>query len=110
MIKFLNLVLVVMVVCAAAMMYQLEHATRKLERDIVQLQNKIGAEEEGFKLLTAEWSSLTRPERIEKIAVERLHLVPVAALQVITREELSRLVARVTEQKDEIGALLESSP
>jgi cell division protein FtsL len=116
MIKFLNMILVLSVLGAAAVMYRLEHATRRLERDIAQLKNQVDDEGENFKLLNAEWSSLVRPERIQKLAQTYLKLQFVSAEQIVSAEELTALVPDeppvklVEDGGDAIGELLGDLP
>ncbi len=66
MLKILNAFLVMTVLVSGYMLYGLEHATRSQERSIAATQRKIDDTRETIKLLNAEWSSLTRPERIQK--------------------------------------------
>jgi hypothetical protein len=50
-----------------------------------------------MKLLQAEWSSLTRPERLQKLASEHLKLQPIKASQFVTEGDLgARLPERVS--------------
>jgi cell division protein FtsL len=92
MMRILNVALVLTVLGSAFVLYTLEHATRAAERRIVQTEADIGAEEESIKLLNAEWSSLTRPERLQKLAVERLGLKPIIPTQMVTVGELGERV------------------
>ena len=48
----------------ASMLYSLEHVTRGYERDITRAKAQMNDNAEAIKLLKAEWSSLTRPERL----------------------------------------------
>jgi cell division protein FtsL len=93
MIKVINAMLVVAVLFSAAKLYRLEHETRGLERTIVKIERDIEQRKEEHKLLRAEWASLTRPERIQKLAVEKLKLQPVRVDQIVTPAELA---ARLT--------------
>lgn len=90
MIKFFNAVLIAAVLASATVMYSLEHSTRALERETADIRRQIEDKKEGFKLLNAEWSSLTRPERIEQLARKYLGLVPAKAVQFVDRESLAR--------------------
>ncbi len=111
MIKFLNVLLVGSVLGSATMMYSLEHFTRGLEREITRVSRLIDEEKEADKLLKAEWSSLTRPERIEKIALDVLKLRPVTATQIVSQRDLPGVLAEsgsLGTAGDQLGALVEA--
>lgn len=89
MIKFINVLLIIAVLFSAANLYRLEHDTRGLEREIARIERDIEQRKEDHKLLRAEWASLTRPERIEKIAVEKLGLKPLTSQQIVEASALT---------------------
>jgi cell division protein FtsL len=112
MLKVLNAVLVITVLVAGYFLYDLEHATRGVEREIAKTERQLDEARESIKLLNAEWSSLTRPERIQKLAEQHLALEPTKATQFVSVEEL---LTRVPETvpvkleengKDPIGDIL----
>ena len=111
--KFFNAILVLMVLVSGFMLYSLEHATRRTERHILELQDNIAKEHEQIKLLGAEWSSLTRPDRLQRLAAEHLGLQTIKAAQIVRIEELGQKVpAEQTikleaDGKDPIGDILQ---
>ncbi len=113
MIKVLNGMLVIAVLVSAFFLYSLEYSTRALERQIAQQKKILSNERESIKLLNAEWSSLTRPERLQKLAEERLNLVPLTASQTVAEVDLAKavpdapLIKFKPEAADPIGAILE---
>ena len=113
MLKFFNGCLVIAVLICGFFLYSLEHSTRALERQIAHEKRTIDAERESIKLLNAEWSSLTRPERLQKLAEERLKLEPMAAKQVVAEANLGAAIPEAAAVKpnvdvaDPIGAILE---
>lgn len=113
MLKAINAVLVVAVLVSGYFLYNLEHATRSAERQIAKTQRQIADTRETIKLLNAEWSSLTRPERIQKLAAQHLALEPTKATQFVSLEDLlTKVPAEVPvkleeEGKDPIGDILE---
>lgn len=113
MIKFLNGCLVVAVLISGFFMYSLEHSTRSLERQIAHEKKAIATDREAIKLLNAEWSSLTRPERMQKLAEEQLKLTPLTAGQIVAEADMAKaipeapLVKEVPVEGDPIGAILE---
>ncbi len=113
MVKIFNAVLVVCLLVSAFFLYSLEHSTRGLERQIAKMKNGISTEREAIKLLNAEWSSLTRPERLQKLAEEQLKLQSITASQIVTLADLPSkipdqpLVKLNDQGTDPIGAILE---
>lgn len=110
--KFINACLVLAVLVSAFFLYSLEHSTRGYERQIAKLKSGISEERESIKVLGAEWSSLTRPDRLQKLAQEHLQLKTVTASQFVSEEELANRVPAepiimLEEQgKDVIGDIL----
>lgn len=113
MVKIFNAFLVVCLLVSAFFLYSLEHSTRGLERQIAKLKTGISNERESIKLLNAEWSSLTRPDRLQKLAEDQLQLKPLTASQIVTLAELSakipdQPIVKLNDQgTDPIGAILE---
>jgi cell division protein FtsL len=112
MLKALNAILVIAVLSAGYYLYGLEHQTRSAERDIAKQERAIAEARESIKLLTAEWSSLTRPERLQKLAQQNLALEATKATQFVSIEDLKTKVPESVpvklEQngKDPIGDIL----
>lgn len=113
MIKFANAILVACVLGGGFLLYSLEHETRGLEREIAKTQKAIADEREQTKMLNAEWASLTRPDRLQKIAEEDLKLQTITASQIVTLEQLPSkvpdqpVVKLEAQNSDPIGAILE---
>jgi cell division protein FtsL len=113
MFKFFNAILVISVLVAAFFLYSLEHTTRGLERQIAKSQRSIVEEREKMKLLNAEWASLTRPDRIQKMAEEQLKFKTVTASQFVSLADVGAKVPATPNVKleaqnaDPIGAILE---
>ncbi|MDE2383224.1 MAG: cell division protein FtsL [Alphaproteobacteria bacterium] len=114
MIKLANAFLVVNVLIAAFFLYSLEHATRALERNIAKTEKSITDERERIKLLNAEWASLTRPDRIQKMAEEQLGLKTIQAQQFVPLADIGAKVPQTPPVKleaqnaDAIGKMLET--
>ena len=114
MFRLLNVVLVIGVIACSFVMYSLEHQTRKTERQIAGLKLDIRQERENIKLLKAEWSNLTQPARLERLAREHLQLEPMRPEQMVTQ---AGLVAHLPERpvfaepgdgEDAIGNMLKA--
>jgi cell division protein FtsL len=110
--RLLNGVLVVGLLVSAYFLYALEHKTRSAEREILLLGAQIRDERENIKLLTAEWSLLTRPDRIEHLAAKHLKLQVIGPLQRISESEIDTrvpaepVIAPGTPGTDPIGDIL----
>ncbi|WP_337660167.1 cell division protein FtsL [Anderseniella sp. Alg231-50] len=92
MLRLLNVILVVCVLAAGFALYTLEHRTRSVEREIARVDKGIESEYEFIGLLNAEWSMLTRPQRLEQLARNHLELAPVLPDQLV---ELNGLAAKL---------------
>jgi cell division protein FtsL len=112
--RFLNACLVVTALGSAFILYSLEHATRRTEREIAKTQAEIAQERETIKLLTAEWSNLTRPERLQRLAEQYLDLKKITAGQFIAERDIAARVpsepqVKLEEKgKDTIGDILKA--
>lgn len=107
MLRILNGLLVLGLLGAAFVMYTLEHDTRRGERQAAQLEAEIQHERELIRLLEAEWSNLTRPQRLERLAAEHLKLAPLNPLQYASRRDLS---ARLPAEALQAPAAKEDDP
>ena len=98
------------------LIYDMKYETRRLEARANELERAIAEEKDNVALMHAEWSHVTRPERIEKLAREVLALAPAKPEQLITHRDFMDVLARrpvpqdaVTgswKPRDEIGELI----
>lgn len=111
--KLLNACLVMAVLVSAYVLYSHEHATRSAEREITKIKSEIAREREATKLLGAEWASLTRPDRLAKLAAESLGLQPVKASQFTEVGSISSRIPQTVEAtaggkpQDAIGDIIQ---
>lgn len=111
--KLFNAILVVTVLISGFMLYSLEHGTRKLERENAKLEQRISGSHDAIKLLGAEWSSLMRPERLQRLAAEHLKLQTIKAQQIVKLDELGGkvppepIIKLEARDQDPIGDILE---
>ena len=114
MLRVINIFLVLGVMTSAFVLYSLELATRNGERHIATLNRDIAGKVEEIGLLKAEWSSLTRPARLQALTEQHLKLKRVQASQLITAADLATRVpdepVTKLEQdgKDPIGDILKA--
>ena len=106
------MVLIAVMVCAAGFTYMTKHdAEAELSR-LRKLEAAIRFEEETIDVLKADWSLLTQPSRLQKLAEtyqEELHLVPVEAHQIATIEELPARPLRIEDIVEDAMAESEGS-
>lgn len=72
------------------LIYQQKHETRQLEARAGELSREISKQTRALAVLRAEWTYLTRPERLQKIARERMGLEPVAPEQIKPFAEIAQ--------------------
>lgn len=100
------------------LIYDLKIETRRLESRAAQLERAIQEEKDNVALMRAEWSHVSRPDRIETLARETLGLGPAKPDQILTRRDFMELLARRPippagdapggGARDDIGALIRS--
>ena len=111
--KLLNFMLVVTLLISGFVLYSLEHETRGLERDIASQKRGIAEETENMRLLNAEWSSLTRPDRLRALAEQHLGLSTLKARQIVKLEEIGSkvpaepVIKLEAQGSDPIGAIID---
>jgi len=98
------------------LIYDMKYETRRLEAQAQELERAIAEERDNIALMRAEWSHVTRPERIEKLARAILEMEPAKPEQLITHRDFTDVLAgrpAPEEQdgggwqaRDEIGALI----
>ncbi len=114
MLRAFNACLVLAVLVAAYVLYSLEHSIRSVERQIARSSAAITSEKETIGLLNAEWASLVRPERLQRLAEQHLPLKRISPDQFVKVDELA---ARIPDEppvkleedgKDAIGDILKA--
>ncbi|VVT05721.1 hypothetical protein [Hoeflea sp. EC-HK425] len=91
MLRTLDVVLVVAMVAAATITYQIKHAAEEKLAEVRELQAEIKLQEETIDLLEADWSLLNQPSRLQKLSTAfeaELGLKPIAPEQMAERDEL----------------------
>lgn len=74
---------------SAFFVYSLEHTIKQGEREIRLAQKQNREARETIRLLQAEWSMLTQPDRLQRLAGEYLKLRPTKAGQMVPRNMLA---------------------
>lgn len=110
MLRLLNLLAVIVLVVAAAVVYKIKYESTLAASQAAKLRTDIARERDRIAALRAEWSRLDNPERIQELATRHLTLKP---LDITQYDALDRLPERPIEivppgTTDPIGAIIES--
>ena len=77
MIRYPSSLIFFVILFAGVSLYQIKHFITKKEIELTQIQNDIKSAQSDINILKAELTYLKRPDRIEKIALNKLGLRPV---------------------------------
>ena len=80
--RVVNFVLFGLMIGMLMLIYQQKHETRQLEARAGVLARDIADQTRALAVLRAEWTYLTRPDRLEKLARETMGLAPIAPDQI----------------------------
>lgn len=105
MLRFLNVLAILALVGSAVYAYSIKYQTSYRAEQIAKTKIEIKAEREAIAVLRAEWSFLTRPERVQQLADRYLDLQPTAVGQIVTAQSLPDRQAPVGSIGDTLDAL-----
>jgi hypothetical protein len=107
-----DMVLIAVMVAAAAFTYKTKHDAEDRLAEVRRLEAAIRTEEDTIAILKADWSLLTQPDRLQRLATifqAELNLQPMTAQQIV---ELDDVPARPLEIEDvtsqPLGGMAES--
>jgi cell division protein FtsL len=107
----LNLVILVAVLLGlGAAVYRVADRVQTHERRIERLDRKIADESEAVRVLSAEWTVLTTPERLETLAVKHLKLEPMDGRQYIALGAVPMRELPTDEIAEETAELADITP
>ena len=89
--RMFNLFVVLAMIAAAVVTYNLKHDTEAAATRVARLHNAIAKERESIALLKAEWSVLSQPGRLQQLVTrydDYFQLEPFSAAQVATLDEI----------------------
>lgn len=90
MLRILTIAIFIATLGMAGVLYKIKYDTRSLQLDSVRLRQDIAVEKQQLAVLKAEWSILTQPARIEKLA-QSLKLKQLAPKQIISSRDVDGL-------------------
>lgn len=105
MLRFLNIVAILALVGSAVYAYSIKYQTSYRAEQIAKTKIEIKAERDAIAVLRAEWSFMTRPERIQQLADRYLDLQPTTVGQIVTAQSLPDQPARVDSIGNKLDAL-----
>ncbi len=105
MIRFLNFLVIGMLIAAATYVYRIKYEATEQAGRIAKLKIEIARERDAIVDLKATWADYNRPERLQALAEKHLQTRPIAIPQ-ITR--LDNLPEKVIFDPDPIGSMLEA--
>lgn len=88
MIRSVDLIMIGLVVALSVALYNVKYRAEAQEETVRALHKQINDEQEALRVLRAEWSYLTQPDRIQTLAERHLDLAPLQASQIATLEDM----------------------
>ncbi|PNG27560.1 cell division protein FtsL [Methylocella silvestris] len=110
MVRILNVLAVFALIGSAIYAYSIKYETIFHAERIVKLKHEIKKEQDQIAMLKAEWSHLTRPERVQALADKFLDLQPLGLRQIVSADALPARGAKGDAIGDKLEALGLSEP
>ena len=113
MLRFLNIAAILALVGSAIYAYSIKYQTSYRAEQIAKTKLEIKAEHDAIAVLRAEWSFMTRPERVQQLADRYLDLQPLTADKIETARGLPERaphVDAIAAKIDMLGLGVASTP
>ena len=81
---------VVFILPIALGLFYVKHVVANLETELSSLHRSIKSDKEEIHVLTAEWTYLSRPERVKQLSTKYLELAPTTSTQVADIRQIPR--------------------
>ena len=91
MIRYPSFLIVFVILFVAISLYQIKHLITKKEVELSQIKNNINDAQSDLNILKAELSYLKRPDRIEKIALDKLEFKEVLPSDIWNLRDLANV-------------------
>jgi hypothetical protein len=104
MLRILNIAAIVALIGSAVYAYSIKYQTSFYAEQILEMKHEVRAERDAIAALRAEWSFLTRPERLQRLSDRYLDLQQLSVGQIVAASAIPDKTARV----DSIGQRLDS--
>ena len=99
MIRYPSSFIVFVILFVGISLYQIKHFITKKEIELTQIQNNIKSAKSDIKILNAELSYLKRPDRIEKIALNKLGLKEISPSDIWNLKDLVNVTDSLIKKK-----------
>lgn len=107
MLRLLNIVAILVLVGSAVYAYSIKYQTSYRAEQIAKTKIEIKAERDAIAVLRADWSYMTRPERLQPLADKYLaDLKPLGVTQIVAANRLPEKAARTDAIGSKLDALL----
>lgn len=106
MLRTIDIILIAVMLVAATVTYKIKHDAEKQVVEIKKIQRQIAFEKDTISLLRADWSLMTQPNRLQRLAdvyKEQLKLEPVDVTQITLFDDIPM------KQADDIEKLIGST-
>ena len=104
MLRFLNVIAIVALFGSAVYAYSIKYQTSFRAEQILKMKHEVKAERDAIAVLRAEWSFLSRPERLQQLSDRYLDLQTLTVGQIVAAPSIPDRGERV----DSIGHTLDS--
>ena len=90
MIKYPSFSMFFLIIFIAISLYQIKHTITNRELILAKIELEIFKNKSDLSILKAELSLLKRPDRIERIAIQKLHMRPILPIDIWNIEDLKK--------------------
>lgn len=104
MLRYLNVLAIAALIGSAVYAYSIKYQTMLFSEQIMKTRQEIARARDKVEMLRAEWAYLTRPERIQALADQHLHLQQLKLDQIVKITDLPNHTPKI----DEIGRELKT--
>ena len=91
MIKMFHIILLISVLGVIFFNYEIKNNYHHKEKEILKLKNLISEKKQDLKLMKAELAYLSRPERLQSIAEQKLNMKEILPTDIWNIEDISKL-------------------
>jgi len=88
MLRAFHTIAILLLIGSAIYVYKIKYATMALNGELAHLDKLIAAESDRIAVLNAEWQSLNRPERLQKLSEDNLDLVPLSTDRIVRWQDI----------------------
>ncbi len=113
MLRFLNIAAIFLLIGSAVYAYSIKYQTSYRAEQIAKTKIEIKAEHDAIGVLRAEWSFLTRPERMQQLSDRYLDLQPLTVDKIVSARSLPERaphVDAIANKIDTLGLGVASTP